>query len=192
MTFGFRQLSDEEIIRRIREGDEKVLLALYKRNIEPVRSLVMKNSGQIADAEDLLQETLVAIWQKAARPEFELTARLDTLIYAIARNLWLKQLRKQGRLTATAFEDGDMDLPEAEVKNEEEGDQSAVLAKYMEQLGSTCRELLSLFYYEQWDMEKIAEKMGFANADTAKAKKYQCKKKLEDLIRQHYKKGDFF
>jgi hypothetical protein len=32
-------------------------------------------------------------------------------------------------------------------------------------------------------MEQIAQALGFANADTAKAKKYQCKKALERAVR---------
>ena len=33
-------------------------------------------------------------------------------------------------------------------------------------------------------MEAIARDLGFANADTAKAKKYQCKKALERAIKE--------
>ena len=32
-------------------------------------------------------------------------------------------------------------------------------------------------------MEEIAARMGFANAATAKAKKYQCKKALEKVLK---------
>jgi len=33
-------------------------------------------------------------------------------------------------------------------------------------------------------MDEIAEQMGFANAETVKSKKYQCKKSLERIIKQ--------
>ena len=41
-------------------------------------------------------------------------------------------------------------------------------------------------------MSDIAEKMNFANTDTAKTKKYKCKKKLDSLIRERYTTTDFF
>ena len=41
-------------------------------------------------------------------------------------------------------------------------------------------------------MQDIAEKMGFANTDTAKTKKYKCKKKLDSLIKSKYTTEDFF
>jgi hypothetical protein len=40
-------------------------------------------------------------------------------------------------------------------------------------------------------MNDIAEKLGFANADTAKTKKYKCKKELDELIKSKYKASDF-
>jgi hypothetical protein len=48
-----------------------------------------------------------------------------------------------------------------------------------------------MFYFDGNDMEQIARKMQFANADTAKAKKYQCFKKLETLIKSRFNKSDF-
>ena len=52
----------------------------------------------------------------------------------------------------------------------------------LETLGEPCRTLLLLFYWEELSMEDIARRLGFANAATAKSKKYQCKKSLKDLL----------
>jgi len=40
-------------------------------------------------------------------------------------------------------------------------------------------------------MKDIAEKIGFANTDTTKTKKYKCKKKLDELIKKLYSAHDF-
>jgi hypothetical protein len=61
----------------------------------------------------------------------------------------------------------------------------------MDEIGETCKKLLMMFYFDGNDMEQIARKMQFANADTAKAKKYQCFKKLETLIKSRFNKSDF-
>ena len=42
------------------------------------------------------------------------------------------------------------------------------------------------------NMQEIAEKLKFANTDTAKTKKYKCKKKLDELIKNRYSTEDFF
>jgi RNA polymerase sigma factor (sigma-70 family) len=65
----------------------------------------------------------------------------------------------------------------------EENERVMAVQKAMEQIGNPCRDLLLLFYWEEQSMEEIAVKLGFANADTVKSKKYQCKKSLEHLLR---------
>ena len=40
-------------------------------------------------------------------------------------------------------------------------------------------------------MANIADKLGFANTDTAKTKKYKCKKKLDEIIKSQYSESDF-
>ena len=46
-------------------------------------------------------------------------------------------------------------------------------------------------YFDELSMQDIAEKMNFANADTAKTKKYKCKKELDEYVKKHYKITDF-
>ena len=44
-----------------------------------------------------------------------------------------------------------------------------------------CGSIIRLFYYSGLSMDKIAEMVGYKNAQTAKAKKSQC---MKDLIRR--------
>jgi len=39
-------------------------------------------------------------------------------------------------------------------------------------------------------MADIAKKLNFANTDTAKTKKYKCKKKLDALVKKKYSVND--
>ena len=41
-------------------------------------------------------------------------------------------------------------------------------------------------------MSEIADRMNYSNADTVKAKKYKCKKRLDVLIKKNYSQEDFF
>jgi hypothetical protein len=40
-------------------------------------------------------------------------------------------------------------------------------------------------------MTEIAEKLDFSSSDTAKTKKYKCKKELDQLVLSMYKASDF-
>ena len=58
-------------------------------------------------------------------------------------------------------------------------------------IGEKCKELLTYFYFDGIDMNSIAEKMQYNNADTAKAKKHQCFKSLQEQFLKKYSREDF-
>ena len=49
-------------------------------------------------------------------------------------------------------------------------------------MGSPCKEILEMYYEKGYDMESIASRIGYKNADVAKKKKYECLKSLEDRV----------
>jgi len=68
---------DTEIVARIHEGDREVLIDLYKQYEAMISNHVFQNSGNEDDAKDVLQDTLVALWQNVRKPHFELTVQLS-------------------------------------------------------------------------------------------------------------------
>jgi RNA polymerase sigma factor (sigma-70 family) len=186
--FGRKKFSDEEIVEEIRGGNQQALVYLYQNNFSSVRNYILKNNGTLEDVDDILQDAVIAVWQNVSQRSFTLTSKLNTYIYAIAKNLWLKQLNKDKRLDP--LEDFHSNTHPADEPKNHKMDLDIVV-EYLGKLGDTCRELLQLFYFDGLDMTSIAERMDFANADTAKSKKYQCFKKLEQLIKQDFTKGDF-
>ena len=89
-----KRLSDEEIITGLRKRDNRVLQYIYKNTFNPVKQLVLSNTGSESDAEDIFQETLIIIFKKLKEEQsFELTSAFSTYIYSISRLLWLKHLR---------------------------------------------------------------------------------------------------
>lgn len=183
-----RRLSDADIVKKIKEGDEKALLYLYEDNYAAVKSYVLKNNGSNDDIEDIMQDALIALWQNVNKSEFDLNAKLSTYFYAIVKNLWLKQLSKKSRMDR-------MEEGQGENLSEETGglgnfDKKVIVEEVMS-LGEVCKKLLMYFYFDGLDMKVIADKLNFANAQTAKAKKYQCFKKLEEQVKAKYSKSDF-
>jgi DNA-directed RNA polymerase specialized sigma24 family protein len=56
---------------------------------------IKDQKGREEDAEDLLQEALIVLWKNARKPEFTLDAKPSTYVYAVIKNLWLKQEHRQ-------------------------------------------------------------------------------------------------
>ena len=181
--------NDAHILDRIRKGDEGALVELYRENRNPVRSLVTRNSGTEDDADDILQEALVTLWERVKSGRFRYQARLGTFIYATARNIWLRRLARARREVPGIETDPPADdASPLDLMIEEE--ESEIVRSALERLGEPCRKLLLLFYWEEESMESIAAQMGLANADTVKSRKYQCKKSLEALVRERLHSND--
>ncbi|MFQ3215421.1 MAG: RNA polymerase sigma factor (sigma-70 family) [Marivirga sp.] len=178
------KVSDETIMERIKSGDESALDYLYKKNYRTIISMVIKNSGSEDEAQDVFQDALIVFWQKANSLDFQLSAKISTYLYSVCQNLWRKELDKKRR-----FEDSNK---EESIENKlEQQEMVQIVHKCIDELGDSCKEILTLYYFDGLSMDKIAEKMGLANSDTAKTKRYKCKKRLDSMIRAKYTASDF-
>lgn len=177
-------INEKEIFERIRGGDEKALEIVYKKYYRMMTKMVITNSGTEEEARDIYQEALVVFWQKATSGNLVMTSKMSTYIYSICQNLWRKELDRKKRLSN---EEKDVAV-NLDTETEE---RNRIIAECIEQLGDTCKKVLMYYYFEELSMQDIAEKLGFANTDTAKTKKYKCKKKLDDLIKTLYSERDF-
>jgi RNA polymerase sigma factor (sigma-70 family) len=175
--------AERGLLERIARGDERALASLYDANWKVTVSYVLRNSGTTDDAKDLLQEALVILWERVRGGRFEASSRLGTFLHGIVRNLWLRRLARRRRETPEDTGDdrvSDSASPLEELVASEEAD---LVRMALDRLGDPCRRMLLLYYWEEMSMEQIAAAMGFANADTVKSKKYQCKKSLERMLR---------
>jgi RNA polymerase sigma factor (sigma-70 family) len=174
---------DARILDGIRTGDETALVKLYRTNRKSITAFLLRNNGTADDAEDMLQEALVILWERVRAGRHEYGARLSTFLFATVRNLWLRRLaRKRRESPATHPPEDHPDETLSPLDQIIDDERTEAVRSALDALGEPCRTLLLLFYWEELSMEDIARRLGFANADTAKSKKYQCKKSLKDLL----------
>jgi len=176
---------DARILDMIRRGDERALVMLYEANRKMVASFVARNNGTHDDYEDLLQEALVILWERVRAGKFEYASKLSTFLFATVRNIWLRRLAKAKReIPSDLLSDRSPDPGASALDVMIEEEESLAVRDALDRIGEQCKKLLTLFYWEECSTEEIARQMGFANADTAKSKKYQCKKALERILKQ--------
>lgn len=178
-------MKDREILDRISKGDERALDYLYKKYYKMMTNIVLKNNGTLDEAKDVYQEALVVFWQKAASGKLVLTSKISTFLYSICLNQWRKELDRKSRLSSE-------EVDKEEYQSHDEQERYKIVMQCIGELGETCKRILTYYYFDGLNMTDIAEKMNFANTDTAKTKKYKCKKKLDSLIRERYSTTDFF
>ncbi|MFY0601224.1 MAG: sigma-70 family RNA polymerase sigma factor [Cyclobacteriaceae bacterium] len=178
-------MKDSEILDRISKGDEGALDYLYKKHFRMMSNIVLKNSGTEEEAKDVYQEALMVFWQKASQGKLVLTSKISTYLYSICLNQWRKELDRKSKLSNEEV-DGE------QYQDLEKKENAKIINQCIEDLGETCRKILTYYYFDGLNMTEIAKRLNFANTDTAKTKKYKCKKKLDALVQERYTKSDFF
>lgn len=175
------QFTDDQYIDGLRSGNSEVLSALYKKYYNIVLKFIVNNSGTEEAAQDIYQETVIVLYENAQKPEFELNCQLQTYIYSISKRLWLKQLKKNGKTFLFKEDDENevvdvsTDITEHTAKEQEIDKMNKSLAE----LGEPCATLIKDFYVQKMNMDEIADKFGYTNADNAKNQKYKCLQRLK-------------
>lgn len=174
--------SDQRFIERIQQNDRRVLGELYLRYEKMVNSYVGAQGGSVDDAEDLLQEAIIVLWQKARAGSFELRSKLSTYLMAVVKNKWQAERRKMYHQSREEMPDNYKDDNPGGLDILLENEKLNMVRRALDEISEICKKLLMMFYFEEQSMEEIAAVMQFANPNVAKAKKYQCKKALEKLV----------
>jgi len=179
------QFTDQQFVEGLRTGNSEILEGLYKKYYQFVLKLILNNNGSHEAAEDIYQETIIIVYENAQKPQFELSCQLQTYIYSIAKRLWLKQLRNNGKtfLFKEDEENEVVDVNEDVINHEEKENDIQKMNKSLLELGEPCATLIKDFYVTKLNMDEIAEKFGYTNADNAKNQKYKC---LQRLKRQFF------
>jgi len=99
-----------ELLARAREGDGEAFRQLVEPHRHELQVHCYRVLGSLADAEDMLQETLLAAWQ--GLPGFQGRASLRSWLYRIATNRCLNWLRSARRRPAGDWPVLDVEPPE--------------------------------------------------------------------------------
>jgi len=178
------QFTDNDFMVGLLNGNNDVLSALYKKYYNLVLKFILYNSGTNAAAQDIYQETIIVLFESVKKPGFELKCQLQTYIFSIAKRLWLKELKKNGKtfLFKESEENNLVDVSEDLKEFDEKEAEIEKMNNSLIDLGEPCSELIKDFYINKLSMEEIAEKFGYTNADNAKTQKYKCLQRLKKIF----------
>ena len=99
----------EELLERARAGDREAFAALIAPHQKELELHCYRFLGSLQDAEDALQDSLLAAWQHIH--SFEGRASLRTWLYRVTTNRCLNALRRRRRRPHVAWSSPDVELP---------------------------------------------------------------------------------
>jgi len=141
-------ISDEALMLEFQAGSRAAFEELFARYHKPVHSFFGRRLNNPERAEDLAQETFLAVIRAASR--YEPRALVRTYLYGIA----LKLLAAERRKGATSGTFGQL-APEPKIDRAPES--VLWLRQAMEKLDAPEREILMLREYEQLSYSDISE-----------------------------------
>jgi RNA polymerase sigma factor (sigma-70 family) len=180
---------DAELMGRVREGDEASLATLMERWELPLKSFIGRIVLNAAEADELAQETFVAVWQNRAR--FRPGAEFKPWVFTIALNLARKRLRWWRRRASVSLDEWmENDSARTEVSGHEHigadrltrAETATAVRDAIAALPTDLREALVLSEYENLSHAEIAEVVG-ATSKAVETRIYRAKEKLRAALK---------
>jgi RNA polymerase sigma-70 factor (ECF subfamily) len=154
---------DEQLIEKVALGDRSAFIALYDRFSTPLFSLALKMLANQTEAEDLLQEVFLSVWNKA---DTFRAARGSAFSWVVAqlRNRAIDRMRsrrRRGELLEAHAPDLEptSSATASSAENCETSERAREVRSAMGQLSDDQREVLRLAYFEGMTQAEIAEKL---------------------------------
>ncbi|MEM9829569.1 MAG: sigma-70 family RNA polymerase sigma factor [Bacteroidota bacterium] len=176
-----------EIITRIREGDERVISQTYRRYREEfIRWMKKKYASSDEEGRDYYQEAFCRfLIQVQSGKLTHITSTIKTYLFGIGRNVFGEQQRKNTRFDREIDEEKIADHYELKLQKEEKEIEYQLIESNLEKLDKKTQDLILMFYYQNRSMEYIAEKLNYKNAASAKNQKYKCIIKLRKTLESY-------
>jgi RNA polymerase sigma-70 factor, ECF subfamily len=151
--------SDADALRAIAAGDRRAFETLYARHRQPLWSFIRQFVADAQLAEEVLQDTLVALWHSAG--SFRGEAQVSTWLFAIARRQAYTHLRRRRPVPVDAT-DGDpvMDPEPPPDRVVAARDELQRVSGWLDELSTELRETLLLALAGDLSYPEIAEVLG--------------------------------
>lgn len=173
---------DSLLLRRVASGDEEALAELHDRFGRPLFGYLLSLSQDRGLAEEILQDTLVAVWRGAG--SYAGRSSVKTWVFGVCRRQAHNALRR--RSLPLAGEDALGHLPASDP-----GPEDALLAEAgrreladrLDGLAPLHREALVLFFFQGLSYEETAEVAGVP-VGTVKSRLSNAKRALRNLLQK--------
>ncbi len=177
--------SDQALLNGLLEGRDEIILELYRGCFGTVRHYVLSNHGSEEDVKDIFQDALMVIFQKARRNELQLSCSLNTYIYSVCRNLWLKQISMRKKMVLQPENDEEITDPDSDIESWHHYNERVIFyRKTFEELSEDCKRILKLFMSGE-SISNITRIMGYSSEQHTKNRRYRCKLSLIQRIRSN-------
>jgi len=170
------------LVVECKQGSKKACYELYKLYSKAMLNIAFRIVGNIAEAEDVLQESFLDAFKKLKDFRQETTFGLWLKQIVVNRSINLLRKRKLDLIDL----DGEQieNIADDEVADDEEIQYKAALVKdAMNELPDGYRVVLSLYLLEGYDHEEIGQVLNISE-NTSRTQFLRAKRKLVEILKR--------
>lgn len=176
------QPSDTLLIERIGRRDTEAFASLYDRHQAILLGLLIRILHERAEAEDVLQEVFLAVWQRAAGYD-EARGTVFTWLVTMTRSRAIDRLRSRGareRLSTQAAQEPQLNVTDTE-DTAAQTERSEIVRQALDGITEQQRHALMLAYFAGLSQSEIARRLN-EPLGTIKSRMRAALQKLHELL----------
>jgi len=175
----------QNFINDLKKDSRKLFEFIYKTYYPLVKSFIFKLKGNEQDAQDVFQDTVMAIIRNTKEKKLKSSDILfQTYLLAICKHIWYNQLRlpeKEMINESDLAEDYGFD--EELMKSVDETTERQIFQNNFKKLDKICQKILK-YHLKKMSDKEIARKVKIKDVSYLKKRKYLCKEKLIKMIKE--------
>lgn len=193
-------MTERELLIGIMQNDERTWKHICRNMKQGFASILVHmfsfSNLTNEDIEDIFQESLIVLMQKAKNGSLEISREgaLFSYLVQIGKLTAYNLVRKRKDITSedlvTISDNLHKEYEDISV-DEKQKSQDEFLDRVFDSLPSDCKTLLKHFYWGRKPMDQIASVLGMRNADSAKTKKNKCMNKFKDIAAKLIESDEF-
>ncbi len=180
-----KSLDDRQLVRAIVQRRSEAVSELYARFSSMLLALAQRVLGDLSEAEEVLQETLLQVWRQADRYDPKRSS-VSTWLVLIARSRAIDRLRsrrvKLKTLTAAQRENPVTHTSPVGVRHVFREEQRRRLQEELSYLSPEQRQVLEMAFYQGMTQSEIAKETGIP-LGTVKTRTLLAMRKLRRALR---------
>ena len=175
---------DQKYIEGLLKNNSFIIQAIYDKFVPKVINYIKQNSGNEDQAKDVIQETLITIYNQAKEKNLQITCPFDAYFFLLCKRKWLNVIKKNTKevtINEAVLSKGD-DAHELALETALFGEKQVLFNTMFEKLGNACKELIKATFKIK-SMEEVAASLGVTYA-YARKKKSLCIGQLTKLVQE--------
>ena len=173
---------DEELLTRLAADDEAAFRLLVERHIDRAFGIALRIVGSRADAEDVVQDTMLKVWTHRGKWQHG-RAKFSTWLYRVVTNRCIDLHRRPRTDNVDAVPEQADAQPDV-VSTMQRNEVTTMLEDAMQRLPEQQRIAVILSYHENMSNGEIAEVMD-TTVSAVESLLKRGRQQLRDLLRRH-------